>query len=95
MKQHYNSTGTLVRGQFLWFREIGHRKFMVLQRYLGKLSLHLRNYALEEEEFVLIPTKRGVTLDKQQTRDLISSTQELMKVIKRVSIIFIMFVCFV
>ena len=68
---------------------------MVLQRYLGKLSLHLRNYALEEEEFVLIPTKRGVTLDKQQTRDLISSTQELMKVIKRVSIIFIMFVCFV
>ena len=84
-RQFYSSSGTLVRGRFLWFRELGHRKFMVLQKFQGKVKLHIRNYVLEEEEFVLIPTKRGVTLDKQQTRDLIAGVKDMLKVVKRVS----------
>jgi hypothetical protein len=85
MKLYYNSSGTLVRGKFLWFRELGHRKFMVLQKFQGRVKLHLRNYVLDEEEFVLIPTTRGVTLDKQQTRDFIQATVDLFKVVKKVS----------
>ena len=84
-RQFYSSSGMLVRGRFLWFRELGHRKFMVLQKFQGKVKLHIRNYVLEEEEFVLIPTKRGVTLDKQQTRDLIAGVKDMLKVVKRVS----------
>ena len=84
-RQFYSSSRTLVRGRFLWFRELGHRKFMVLQKFQGKVKLHIRNYVLEEEEFVLIPTKRGVTLDKQQTRDLIAGVKDMLKVVKRVS----------
>ena len=58
---------------------------MVLQKFQGRVKLHLRNYVLDEEEFVLIPTTRGVTLDKQQTRDFIQATVDLFKVVKKVS----------
>lgn len=87
-KVFHTDSGTLVRGKFLWFRELGSRKFLVLQRYKGLVKLHLRNYVLEEEEYVLVPTKRGVVLDKQQTRDLLCALPELSKVIKNVSFTF-------
>ena len=58
---------------------------MCLQRYKGKVRLHLRNYILEEEEYVLVPMNRGVVLDKQQTRDLLCALTELGNVIKKVS----------
>ena len=88
-RQFYNDSGTLIRGKFLWFRELGSRKFMVLQRYKGKVRLHLRNYVLEDEEYVLVPTRRGVVLDKQQTRDLLCAMSELNKVVKKVSTLLI------
>ena len=69
--------GTLIRGNFLYCEELGARKFLCLQRYQGKVRLHLRTYQLDEEQYVLIPTIRGATLDKSQTRDLMMSLTEL------------------
>lgn len=84
-RRFHTDSGTAVRGKFLWFREIGRSKFMVLQRFKGKISLHIRNYILDEEEYVYIPTKRGVTMDKQQVKDLIVAAPDLERVIQTVS----------
>ena len=84
-QQFYTDAGTLVRGKYLFFKELGSRKFIVFQRFKGKVNLHLRNYILDEEEFVYIPTKRGVILNKQQTRDLLNAMPELTRVVKHVS----------
>ena len=58
---------------------------MVLQRFDGRIKLHIRNYVLDEEEYCLIPTKKGVVIDKQQCRDLLNVLKDLGKVIGLVS----------
>ena len=74
---YYNQCGTKVNGQFLWFREINSRKFLSFQRYRGKVSLHIRVYTIDDQDYCLIPTKKGAMLDKQQTRDLMTAMHEL------------------
>jgi len=84
-RQFHTDAGALVKGRFIFFKELGSKKFMVMQRFMGRLSLHIRNYMLDEEEYIYVPTKRGVVLNKQQTRDLINSMDQLATVIKHVS----------
>ena len=60
----YAQDGTAVQGLYLYFQDLGERKFLTLQRYDGKIAAHIRNYVLDEQNFVLVPCKRGVTLDK-------------------------------
>lgn len=82
---HHSESGIPIRARFLWFKDLGNQKILSLQRFMGKVRLHLRNYTLEDEEYVLIPTKKGVVLDKQQTRDFLNSVKDLERVIKHVS----------
>lgn len=91
-RQFHSSAGTPIRGKFLWLRELSGQKMLVLQRYKGVVKLHIRAYSLEEEEYVLIPTKKGVALDKQQVRDLLSALADLSKVIKHVSTLVLHFI---
>jgi len=84
-RQFYTDAGARVKGRFIFFKELGSKKFMVMQRFKGLLSLHIRNYMLDDEEYIYVPTKRGIVLNKQQTRDLMNSMDELSKVIKHVS----------
>ena len=86
-RKHYNQGGTQIKGQFLWHREISSRKFLTLQRYRGKVSMHLRVYTLDDQNYCLIPTKKGVTLDKQQTRDLLENMRNMAAFIGIVSIL--------
>jgi hypothetical protein len=76
-RKYYNLGGTQVKGQFLWLREVSSRKFLTLQRYRGRVSLHLRVYTVDDQDYCLIPTKKGVMLDKQQTRDLMAAMHNL------------------
>ena len=76
-QKYFNMGGTQVKGQFLWFREISSRKFLTLQRYRGKVSLHMRIYTIDDQDYCLIPTKKGAMLDKQQTRDLMATMNDL------------------
>jgi hypothetical protein len=77
IRKYYNLGGTQVKGVFLWYREISSRKFLTLQRYKGKVSLHIRVYTIDDQDYCLIPTKKGVMLDKQQSRDLMASMHNL------------------
>ena len=86
-RKYYNQGGMQIKGQFLWYREISFRKFLTLQRYKGKVSMHLRVYVLDDQNYCLIPTKKGVTLDKQQTRDLLANMHNLATFIGVVSIL--------
>ena len=82
-KQYCSDSGTRIRGKFLWCKELSSSKFMCLQRYQGRVKLHIRNYLLEEDEYVLTPTKRGAVLDKQQARDLMANVDSMWRVLKQ------------
>jgi hypothetical protein len=86
--QYFTSEAYIIRARPLWLQEITPTRFIYLQRFKGVVYLHIREFSVDELDVAVIPTQRGVCLNKQQTADLINELPTLLAMIKQVSAFF-------
>ena len=85
--QRFSSDGYHVRLNCLWHHEISPRQHAYLQRYKGVVYFHLREFEIDEQGLALLPSKKGLCLNRQQVADLLAEIEDLLDIVGEVSVL--------
>ena len=80
-KKKHPEDGVLHLGEI----SLRRKKLALLQRHDGRILFHIRQFVMDTEGQYLYPSKMGVTLNLQQTRDLLEYFESLQEVVEDVS----------
>lgn len=76
-----------LRVKALWYLQLSEVRHVYLARFNGRLSLHVREFFIDEQNRHAVPTPRGVFMDIQQARDFMHVLPDIYSVVERTDLI--------